>query len=72
MDTYYKKQLAFKNVIIQLVSESNIDHNGYQTMKLGNTSGKGIITAMANGFLLRGNVWKQRMKWRTMMSPVMC
>lgn len=41
MDTYYKKQLAFKNVIIQLVSESNIDHNGYQTMKLGNTSGKG-------------------------------
>lgn len=41
MDTYYKKQLAFKNVIIQLVSEKNIDHNGYQTMKLGNTSGKG-------------------------------
>lgn len=41
MDTYYKKQLKFKNVIVQLVEESNIDHNGYQTMKLNNASGKG-------------------------------
>lgn len=41
MDTYYKKQLAFKNVIVQLVSESNIDHNGYQTMDLSNSSGEG-------------------------------
>ena len=38
---YYKKQLSFKNVIIQLVDESNIDRNGYQTMKLTNNSGKG-------------------------------
>lgn len=41
MDTHYKKQLAFKNVIVQLVSESNIDHNGYQTMDLSNSSGEG-------------------------------
>lgn len=41
MDAYYKKQLKFKNVIIQLVDESNIDHNGYQTMKLKKASGKG-------------------------------
>lgn len=41
MDVYYKKQLSFKNVIVQFVEESNIDHNGYQTMKLSNHSGKG-------------------------------
>ncbi len=41
MDTYYKKQLAFKNVIIQLVSEKNIDRNGYQTMSLNNNKGSG-------------------------------
>ncbi len=40
MDTYYKKQLSFKNVIIQLVNERNIDRNGYQTMTLSGT-GKG-------------------------------
>lgn len=47
MDTYYKKQLAFKNVIIQLVDESDIDHNGYQTMKLSNNSGKGYYISDA-------------------------
>lgn len=47
MDTYYKKQLAFKNVIVQLVEESNIDHNGYQTMELSNNSGKGYY--ISNG-----------------------
>lgn len=41
MDTYYKKQLAFKNVIIQLVHETNKDRNGYQTMSLSNDTGKG-------------------------------
>lgn len=41
MDTFHKKQLSFKNVIIQLVDESNIDHNGYQTMSLSNNSGQG-------------------------------
>lgn len=47
MDTYYKKQLAFKNVIVQLVEESNIDHNGYQTMELSDHSGKGYY--ISNG-----------------------
>lgn len=47
MDTHYKKQLAFKNVIIQLVEESDIDHNGYQTMELSNNSGKGYY--ISNG-----------------------
>ncbi len=41
MDSYYKKQLAFDNVIIQIVEESNKDHNGYQTMAIANNSGKG-------------------------------
>jgi hypothetical protein len=41
MDQYYKKQLSFDNVIIQLVEESNKDHNGYQTMELSNNTGKG-------------------------------
>jgi hypothetical protein len=42
MDRYYKKQLAFKNVIIQIVNEKNKDHNGYQTMELSNvTNGTG-------------------------------
>lgn len=41
MDVYYKKQLSFKNVIVQLVEETDIDRNGYQTMKLSNHSGKG-------------------------------
>lgn len=41
MDTYYKKQLAFKNVIIQFVNEKNIDRNGYQTMSLNNNNGSG-------------------------------
>lgn len=41
MDHYYKKQLAFKNVIVQLVKEKNIDHNGYQTMSLSHNKGEG-------------------------------
>ncbi|MCH5265282.1 MAG: DUF3048 domain-containing protein [Lachnospiraceae bacterium] len=40
MDAQNKKQLSFKNVIIQLVDETNIDRNGYQTMTLSGT-GKG-------------------------------
>lgn len=35
------KQLAFKNLIIQLVDESNIDKNGYQTMDIENATGDG-------------------------------
>lgn len=41
MDKYYKKQLKFKNVLIQFVKEKNKDHNGYQTMSLSNNEGKG-------------------------------
>lgn len=41
MDTYYNKQLSFKNVIIQFVEESAIDRNGYQTMELANATGTG-------------------------------
>lgn len=41
MDSYYKKQLTFKNVIVQLVQERNIDHNGYQTMSLNDNKGSG-------------------------------
>lgn len=54
MDVYYKKQLSFKNVIVQFVEESNIDHNGYQTMKLSNHSGKGY-------YLSRGKA--QKITW---------
>lgn len=42
MDQASNTQLAFKNVIIQLVEESNIDHNGYQTMKIHAKRGKGF------------------------------
>lgn len=41
MDTYYNKQLCFKNIIVQLVEESNYDKKGYQTMELSNNSGNG-------------------------------
>lgn len=57
MDACYKKQLAFKNVIIQLVDESNIDHNGYQTMKLKKASGKGYY--YTNGKRVK-ITWKRR------------
>ena len=40
-DSNTGKQLAFKNIIIQFVKEWNIDKNGYQTMDLANSSGKG-------------------------------
>lgn len=55
MDIYYKKQLSFKNVIVQLVDESAIDHNGYQTMKLSDSSGKGY-------YITNGKV--QKIKWK--------
>lgn len=63
MDAYYKKQLAFKNVIIQLVDESNIDRNGYQTMELGNNSGKGYY--FTNGKRVK-ITWQRNEKRNTM------
>lgn len=47
IDYNTKKQLEFKNIIIQLVEESNIDKNGYQTMKIENNTGKGYY--ISNG-----------------------
>lgn len=35
------KQLSFKNIIIQIVNEKNIDKNGYQTMDIENNTGEG-------------------------------
>lgn len=63
MDTYYNKQLSFKNVIIQLVDESNIDHNGYQTMELSNNSGEGYY--ITNGKVQK-ITWKRRESGNTM------
>ncbi len=57
MDSYYKKQLMFKNVIIQFVDESNIDHNGYQTMKLTKASGKGFYYSNGKRISI---TWKRR------------
>ncbi len=34
--------LTFENIIVQYVKEWDIDHNGYQTMELSDTSGKGL------------------------------
>lgn len=63
MDTYYKKQLSFKNVILQFVDESNIDHNGYQTMDLSNSSGEGYY--ITNGKLTK-ITWKRNELENTM------
>lgn len=63
MDTYYKKQLSFKNVLVQLVEESNIDRNGYQTMKLGNVTGKGYY--FTNGKRIK-ITWQKNEKKNTM------
>jgi hypothetical protein len=41
IDWNTKKQLAFKNIIVQYVKEWNIDKNGYQTMDIENSSGEG-------------------------------
>ncbi len=63
MDTHYKKQLAFKNIIVQLVNESNIDHNGYQTMDISNSSGKGYY--ITNGKRIK-ITWKRNEAENTM------
>lgn len=63
MDTYYKKQLSFKNVIVQFVDESNIDRNGYQTMELSNNSGEGYY--MTNGKRIKIK-WKRNEAKNTM------
>ncbi len=42
VDYNTKEQLAFKNIIIQLVKEWNIDKNGYQTMDIEKAEGTGF------------------------------
>jgi hypothetical protein len=44
------KQLAFKNVLIQLVLERDIDRNGYQTMKIHKKRGDGYY--ITNGKMI--------------------
>lgn len=63
MDQCYKKQLSFKNVIIQMVDESNIDRNGYQTMKLTNHSGEGYYCSNGKQTAI---TWERREKGNTM------
>lgn len=41
VDANTGEQLQFKNIIIQLVKEWDIDKNGYQTMDIENSSGEG-------------------------------
>lgn len=63
MDAYYKKQLTFKNVIVQFVQESNIDRNGYQTMELENNSGKGYYITGGKKIDI---TWEKNEKKKTM------
>lgn len=46
-DRVTKKQLSYKNLIIQYVSYSNRDKNGYQTIGFENNSGSGLY--LTNG-----------------------
>ncbi len=49
------KQLSFKNVIIQLVKETNIDRNGYQHLYLHKRKGEGY-------YITNGK--RMKIKWR--------
>ncbi len=49
------KQLGFKNIIIQIVDEWDIDKNGYQTMDITNSSGDGY-------YITKGKA--QKITWR--------
>lgn len=50
------KQLAFKNIIIQLVKEWDIDKNDYQTMDIENSSGNGYYITNGNAVEI---TWKK-------------
>ncbi len=43
-------ELKFKNIIIMIVDESNIDKNGYQTMKIEDNTGEGYY--VSDGFMV--------------------
>lgn len=55
LDHKNNKQLSFKNVIIQLVKEKNIDRNGYQHLFLHKRKGEGY-------YITNGK--RMRIKWR--------
>ncbi len=63
MDIQSKKQLAFKNVIVQFVEEKNIDRNGYQTMELTHNTGKGYYFTRGKR---RDITWSRNEKNNTM------
>lgn len=49
MDNASGKQLKFKNLIVQFVTEWNIDSHGYQTMNLSDASGEGYYFTNGKG-----------------------
>lgn len=61
-DSSTGEQLAFKNIIVQFVKEWNIDKNGYQTMDIENSEGKGYY--ISNGKVV-DITWKknEKNKW---------
>lgn len=63
LDANTKKQLAFKNIIIQYVNEWNIDKKGYQTMEIENASGKGYYITNEKAIKI---TWKKNESTRKM------
>ena len=59
VDASTGEQLYFKNIIIQLVEESNLDKNGYQTMDIENDEGKGYYISNGKAKSIR---WKKNEK----------
>ncbi len=62
MDHASNKQLAFKNVLIQLVEERDIDRNGYQTMSIHKKRGNGYY--ITNGKMVAIEWTKDELKRR--------
>jgi hypothetical protein len=56
VDANTNKQLRFKNILVQFVKEWNIDKNGYQTMDIENSSGKGYYITNGNAIEI---TWKK-------------
>lgn len=52
-----KEALTFKNIIIQIVKEWDIDKNGYQTMDLEDAAGKGYYITNGKGMPI---TWKKK------------
>lgn len=63
IDYNTKKQLEFKNIIVQFVHEYNIDHNGYQTMDIENNTGKGYYITNGKSVPI---TWKKNESTRKM------